>query len=99
MTKQETIEDIWEGAGHGTYRRDIEKAFSAGESHLAQSLRGGPVSQAYDDVHGLGSFDALIDAMLNPQMVDLIIKGAPIMRDGTAADPDKFGVAYIDARC
>lgn len=35
---------------------------------------------------------------VEPMTINLIKSGSPIMRDGTAADPDEFGVAYIDAR-
>jgi hypothetical protein len=35
---------------------------------------------------------------VKPMTINLIKAGLPIMADGTAADPDEFGVAYIDAR-
>ena len=35
--------------------------------------------------------------MVDKAMESPIINGQPIMSDGTAADPDKFGVVFIDA--
>ena len=50
MTRDEKIMQLWENAGHGTRRQDIEAAFAAGEA-----AERGRIRQVFIDVGDEGA--------------------------------------------